>query len=191
MEAHRIAALIALLSLTAPEILAQQATPLVPGTRVRVGLPTVTDHDGWRISTVEHLTGKATALRGDTLFVDVGGPSPTPVALSRVATIEVSHGTKSNVGKGALIGGLVGVALGGAAYAVGCGSELYGQEVSCSGGEVAGGVVLFGLGGAAAGALIGALIRTEGWEQIPLSSLRVQPSPVTGDGLAISASLRL
>jgi hypothetical protein len=191
MNAHRVAALVGLLALAAPEVLAQEATPLVPGTRVRVGLPTVADHRGWRIERVEHLTGTVTALHDDTLSVDVGGSSPTAVALSRVSTIEVSHGTKSNVGKGALIGGLVGVALGGAAHAVGCGSEVYGEEVSCSGGEAAGGVALFGLGGAAAGALIGALIGSEGWEQVPLSGLRVQSSPVTGDGLAISAALRL
>jgi hypothetical protein len=156
-----------------------------------VGLPTVTDHDGWRISTVAHLIGEVSALRGDTLFVDVGGSSPTPVALSRVSTIEVSHGTKSNVGKGALIGGLVGAALGGAAATAACGGIVMGQEVSCSGGEIVGGVVVGGLIVGAVGATIGALIRTEGWEQIPLSGLRVQPSPVTGDGLAISAALRL
>jgi hypothetical protein len=153
-------------------------------------VPTTADHRGWRISTVQHFTGKLVALRGDTLFVDVGGSNPTPVALSRVSTVEISHGTKSNAGKGALIGGLSGAALGGAAMAGACSAEILGEEASCGGSEVAGGVVLFGLGGAAAGALIGALARSEGWQQIPLSGLRVQPSPVTGDGVVISASFR-
>lgn len=190
MNAHRIAMLVAVLALIPPEALAQQVTPLVPGTRVRVGVPTTADHRGWRISTVEHLTGIVAALRRDTLFVDVGGSTPTPVALSRVSTVEISHGTKSNAGKGALIGGLVGAALGGIAISSACSAEILGQQASCNGGEVAGGIVVFGLGGAAAGALIGALIRSEGWQSIPLRDVRVQPSPVTGDGVIFSASLR-
>ena len=190
MNAHRIAALIALLAVVASDIHAQQATPLAPGTRVRVGVPTTADHRGWQIVTVQHLTGRLVALRRDTLFVDVGGASPTTVALGRVSTIEISSGTKSNAGKGALIGGLVGAALGGVAMAGACSAEILGEEASCGGGEVAGGVVVFGLGGAAAGLFIGALIKSESWQSIPLRDVRVQPSPVTGDGVAISASLR-
>ena len=190
MNAHRIVMLVAILALTPPGALAQQVAPLVPGTRVRVGVPTTADHRGWRISTVQRLTGRLVAVRRDTLFVDVGGASPTPVALSRVSTVEISQDTKSNAGKGALIGGLVGAALGGAAMAGACSAEILGEQPGCSGGEVAGGVLVFGLSGAAAGALVGALIRSEGWQSIPLRDVRVQPSPVTGDGVAISASLR-
>jgi hypothetical protein len=113
------------------------------------------------------------------------------VALSRVSTIEISSGTKSNAGKGALIGGLIGAALGGAAATAACGGMVLGQEGSCSGGEVVGGVVVGGLIVGAVGATIGALIRSEGWQVIPLSGLRVQPSPVTGDGLAILVTVRL
>lgn len=45
--------------------------------------------------------------------------------------------------------------------------------------------------GAGVGAAIGAVARTDRWETVPLDDIRVGLSPVTPDGVAVSATLRL
>jgi hypothetical protein len=41
------------------------------------------------------------------------------------------------------------------------------------------------------GALVGSTIKTDRWETVPLDDIRVGPSPVTPDGVAVSVTLRL
>ena len=51
--------------------------------------------------------------------------------------------------------------------------------------------VVFGAGGALLGAVTGAFIKTDRWEEVPLDEIRVGLSPFASDGVAVSVSLRL
>ncbi len=48
-----------------------------------------------------------------------------------------------------------------------------------------------GVAGAVLGNVIGKSIESERWEEVPLDRLRVGLSPVTADGVAVFASLRI
>ena len=90
--------------------------------------------------------------------------SDTALVLAQVTTLELSRGRKSNAGKGALIGGLVGAAAGATYGLVLC-------EGDCEAGSFAA-AAFVGLVGAGAGALIGLVIGSvvsgEHWEEVPL-----------------------
>jgi hypothetical protein len=84
-----------------------------------------------------------------------------------ITGLELSQGKRSQVGRGALIGGLAGVVVGFLAPRVVCDDcyeeEGYGEFVAAS-------VALFGVVGTGVGALIGATVRKERW-------VRVDPLP--------------
>ena len=160
-----------------------QEQPLVPGDRVRVS---VSDALGkqlglagsqssyaygvvWRPG---RFVGPLVALDADTLFLEPQIALP----LAFVTKVEVSRGRgeKSNVGKGARIGFLVGAALGalsGVIVGGGFGDcyELDGcsKEFALLGG--AGG----GLLGTLIGARVGAMNPGEVWEEVPLEKVRM------------------
>ncbi|NIM52757.1 MAG: hypothetical protein GTO22_26515 [Gemmatimonadales bacterium] len=121
-----------------------------------------------------------------------GGNMPTAFPISSVAKLEVSRGKKSNVGRGALIGGLAGASLGAIVAAGACSADLpFGAKPSCSEGDVVAIVALFTVPVTGIGALIGAVTKADRWENVPLDRIRLGPSPVAADGLALSATLRL
>ena len=163
---------------------AQQRLPIGPGARVRLTCPEV-DMEGTK--------GTAIAVRRDTLVLrhDIRRPSggsgwvDTDIPLASVTRLDVHLGRKSHERQGAYIGGMIGAGLGalmGAAVANGC-------IVSCQSpsadeqSQVAGaflGGVTFGLIGGG----VGALIRTDLWEEIPLDRLRVSFAPKR-DGFSV------
>ncbi len=111
------------------------------------------------------------------------GAGPLEVPLSLVKRVEVSRGKKSNAGKGALRGGLVGASIGvvlSVAFLGSGGSDK--EELSAASFAVLGGV------GVLTGAAIGAGSSSDRWEGVPLDQLRVDMVPRTG-GLAIRLSL--
>ena len=57
-------------------------------------------------------------------------------------------------------------------------------------GDVAAATALGVVSGAAVGALIGAIVKTEKWERMPLEDIRLQIQPKT-DGVAVGVSIRL
>ena len=77
----------------------------LPGERVRIKAPSVSKH---------RLIGTAVTVDADTLMLRSDKPAATPLAISlaSVTKLEVSQGRKSNTGKGAVIGLLVGVGAG-------------------------------------------------------------------------------
>jgi hypothetical protein len=110
-------------------------------------------------------------LEADTLAVRVEEYADAlEVPLARVTKLEVHRGQKSRAGGGAVIGASIGAAAGViTAYALcsdGCVS-LYGGVGA--GGETNSDTVIFGVGGALVGAGIGALfgaaIHTDRWEE--------------------------
>jgi len=105
------------------------------------------------------------------------------VARSDVAKLEVVRGKKSHWLAGALAGAGGGLAL----TALYCNDPPLGD--TCDSGEWAGTAAFFGGIGAASGALVGALIRTDRWETVPADGLKVSVSPVPGHGLALALRL--
>jgi len=158
-------------------VTAQDPPPVTVGTRVRVTAP---DLD------VDKYDGTVAALRGDTLTVGT-----VQVPLASVTRLDVHQGRKGNVGKGTIIGTLVGLPTG---FALG----VFYQQ-ACSHASDIGetclplipiGVVAVGLAGALVGGTIGSLIKTDRWEEVPLDRLRVSLGPQRDGRFGFGASVR-
>ena len=102
------------------------------------------------------------------------------------------RGRKSNAATGAGIGLVVGMVTGAV-----LGYASFEECVSFCIGSVTGreelaivGAVLLGLGGIVVGAVTGAFIKTDRWEEVPLDRLHLQVAP-QGDGrFGLGASVR-
>jgi hypothetical protein len=114
------------------------------------------------------------------LVIDDGKGSLTSVPTTDVRKIQVSTGRRSNVKRGFIIGALLGAALGIAAIEGTCGDGI---ECTNTGGALAGLSVV----GGAAGALVGAPIRTERWRSVPFDTVR---SRLDGPRPQLSLTLR-
>lgn len=173
----------ALVSLLVPAcLIGQQRTPpdtsLAAGAKLRV---TVRDEG--------RTTGRLRFVREQNLGLAVGRDSVLrEIPLSSVELLEVATGTRSQAGKGALIGGGLGLVQGLICFAeadeegyVGEGFVGIGQE-TCFLGSVA--------MGAGIGALIGVLDRTDTWRRVPTEGLSVAlrrlPGGAVGLGIAVS-----
>jgi hypothetical protein len=143
---------------------AQQPPTIEPGTRVRV------------IATACRLYRQAArfeAMNGGVLVVVTD--TTVTCALGAVSRLDVARGRRSNWSRGAFLGGFVGALAGvgvGAAWSTGC------RGFPCPDSEE---VLFMGGGGLVAGALlgagIGALVKTDRWEEVPLDRLRVSFAP--------------
>jgi hypothetical protein len=119
--------------------------------KVPVGLEYVGTLEGWDAESLR-LSGP-------------GGP-PERLELSELSKLEVSRGMKGNAGKGALIGAGVGL-VGGIVGAVlsDFESDAYGLGALSI-------VAFSSLGGMALGAITGAFIKTEKWQELPIPGSR-------------------
>jgi hypothetical protein len=130
------------------------------------------------------LVGTVSAFRSDTLVILPEGESVTfDVPWSEIVEIEVSRGTKSNLGKGLWIGALSGAVLGaGIGAALDCAAIADVDEGFC---VVVG--LAFGVGGGAVlGLAAGALSTTERWQKAEFPA----PPPVQF-GIGKDGSVRL
>jgi hypothetical protein len=141
---------------------AQQLSGVEPGHRVRLTLMPDPGTDR-----VTQIVGTLIRLGPDSIAVyDQERLAVVAAALGAARRLEASRGRPSRAGRGALIG----LAAGGiAAGLIVCAAE----DCSSSGGDFGGVVVGIlgvggGLAGAGVGALVGAMIRPERWETIPL-----------------------
>jgi len=159
-------------------------TSVAPGDTVRVTAPSMDMDDS---------VGTVAALETDTLTVQVEERADALyVPLADVTKLEVRRGQKSNVGKGALIGLGVGALMGvGLGLLVVEGGEACDRGVQDCWQAIPAGAGLLGAVGAGLGALIGLGARIDRWETVPLDQLRVGPSSVDADGVAVSVTLRL
>lgn len=103
----------------------------------------------------------------------------------RVTRVEVSTGEHNNIGRGIGYGVAGGALVGLVAFSTDDATSYYGD---LNAGE---GMLLGAVSGAMWGLLLGAIIRTEGWQEIgdgsgALASLRVTPS---GRGIGIGAAI--
>jgi hypothetical protein len=157
---------------------AQERELLKSGDRVRVywlGRPR--DMWDWHAPDV---IGTVISLTSDSLTVLTWDRSNVELPLDSVGGIEVNRGEKSNVGKGMAYGAIsgitagiiVGVAAGQAKG--GCSIGAFG-DTDCRPLYAAAGVLLGGVTGTIVGGIVGALNKTERWEQVPLERLRLEP----------------
>lgn len=146
-----------------------QPPPVEPGTRVRVKAPDCGVR-GWTTTVV--------ALRGDTLLLGW-----TDCPLASVTRFEVSQGQRSNTGKGALYGGVIG-AIGGGIF----GGTKQGNVKREN--EILKGAAIFGGAGFAAGMILGTITSGERWDEASLDRLRVSVVPHRDGRFALAASIR-
>jgi hypothetical protein len=133
-------------------------TTLAPGTRVRV-------HQG-----IESLTGTLVSLDSAGLLIATGKDTVTAPRAS-ITALEVSTGTKSHAGKGALIGLGAGLVTGVVVGIAASGSDN-GDFLDFSSGEWAVGVGLAGAAiGTGVGAIVGAGIHSDTWAPVVLPAV--------------------
>lgn len=145
-------------------------------------------------ATIEEQSGKLTGTLeewgSDTLYVVPDGASQDvparAISLSTLSRLEISKGLRSNAGKGALIGGGIGLLVGGGMSII-AGSTVDTEVTSTDYLAFTG---LVTLGGAGLGALIGALTKSERWEEYPVDSLRLGIAPGGDGGFQLTAVLR-
>jgi hypothetical protein len=144
--------------------------------------------------------GEVVARSSDTLSVNYWEPifrtwEAKELPISSINSLEVNRGSRSNAGKGAVLGGLIGGGFGLAAGIAAASYDCTADSWYWNGCWYWGGAEViplstatFGLLGAGVGALIGALTRTDQWEPIPLDRLHVRISPTSG-GMALAFSV--
>ncbi|KPK78488.1 MAG: hypothetical protein AMS25_15105 [Gemmatimonas sp. SM23_52] len=181
MNASRIALLAAALVLVASaDVLAQQARPVAPGDRLRITAPSIVG---------ERLVGTVAELRPDALVLEPEDQlEAVLVPLAAVNKLELSRSKASNVGRGALAGGLFGAGVGLVVGIAALGEEGGGLDIGV--GELISGALVLGGFGAAMGMLLEATAALERWETVPLDRIRVSLKPHTRLALTVSVSLR-
>ncbi len=189
--AIRIASLAAAIVLAAPVgLLAQDATSLALGTRVRVSAPAVAG---------QRLEGTVARLDADTIVVRSDGwGTDLAVPLGSVTALDVSRGRKSRAlrfgGIGAAIGAVVGTFLmivdeGTSAPTVRITDEEAPVEwVARPVWQKVRYPLLSAAAGFGIGAIIGVAFPGERWEAVPLEGLRVSVTPQPAPGINLSAS---
>lgn len=171
MDGRAVAPVVGVLLLAVPSFGAEGEPVLVPGARVRVTAPRLAP---------EPLVGAVEALPGETLVLESRKRGPAVrIPLDEITRLEISRGRPRR--KGALLGAAIGGAVG-LAITLSCSSES-----DCDTAAVG---ALYGLGGLALGAAVGAAATRERWEDLPPKRIRVSLVP-TCRGLAIRASLAL
>ena len=160
-------------------VTAQEPPPVKVGDRVRVTAAELN---------IREFEGRLRRLYKDSVVVrpEYGGAPPVVILLTSLTRLEVRR-RKSRADAGAGYGALAGAAIGVGSAAMLCSSE------DCE--EYTGAVYLvLGGGGTLAGLLIGsivgALIKTERWEEVPLDQLRVSFVPQRDGRFGLGLSVR-
>ena len=187
MTAPRIISLIFVLFLAVVGELCAQDTLVVPGARVRVYSP-------------DRLTGTIEMLSRDTLVLKTEASryrmdqgrvvawrviSRQAIPFASITRLEVTRGKKSKW----LVGAVVGLGLGAAATVAFLAGFCDDSDTSCEGDEYLNAFALIALPPAIVGAVIGALIKVDRWEDIPLDGIRVSLRP--NDHLGVAISVRI
>ena len=122
------------------------------------------------------------ALRADTLVF-----TTTECPLASVTTLDV-RARRRRARRGALIGGVAGLVAG---VFMGAGYHDFCESWSCDPTFAAAGGFLLGVAaGVALGAGVGALIKTDRWEEVPLDGLRLSFEPQLDGRIALGFSVR-
>ena len=137
-------------------------TTLAPGARIRVQQGSQT------------VTGTLLSLDSAGLVIVTGKADSVTVPRASITAVEVSTGTRSHAGKGALIGLGTGLLTGVVVGIASSGSDD-GDFFDFSSGEWAAGVGLTGaVIGTGVGAIVGAVIRTDKWAPAVLPTVGIR-----------------
>lgn len=147
--------------------------------------PEIPDGSKVRLRTVggnrDWVEGHALSLDGRSLRLLVEADTLS-VSLAGIETLSLSRGTGGNAGKGALIGGTV-VAV----FSLGLGVAVATDDSFNGEPGAVFGVTVIGFGaGALLGAVVGAFIRTEKWEDVNGVRIGAITTPDHGQGLAVA-----
>jgi hypothetical protein len=170
-----------------------QTASLEPGTRLRVTVPCeITARPTAGADRAEcRSEGSLVLVRADTVTLDVAG-STTRYGLGAVSRVDVSRGHRSYWLVGAGAGLVVGTGVTFAVLNSGGSTSLCNQsenQDAMSSGACLGLTALGGLAGVGLGALIGGLVRSERWEELPLERLRVSLRPPSGGSLGLTLAV--
>lgn len=184
MKALRIILLVTGLVPALPgDFLAQQATPIAPGDRVRVTAPAVNPGP---------LHGTVVSMDPDSVVLEVEGrEEPLAFSAASITALDVSRGQKGEAVLGGILGGIAGVILGVSVYN-GSKEDCGPEDSLCELGNFDDSLVVLALAGVGAGvgALIGSLFKSERWEAVPLDEIHVTALPLYRGGVAVSASIK-
>ena len=181
MRPSTLVAAVLLLGSCTALIAQEQAPSLQPGTRVRLTVPC--DQKAQPVVGAQNpkcsFVGRWAMSRADVITLEVA-ESTTSYTLGTVSQLQVSRGYRSHALVGAGAGFLIGA---GVTYFVlnsGGSTSLCDRSANqdaYSSGECLGLAALGALGGAGLGAIIGALVRTERWQDVPIERLRFNVAP--------------
>lgn len=154
--------------------------PVAPGMTVRAS-----------VAGGKPVVGEVVSVEPGSLAVARAAGDTVVLAADALSGLEVAMGTKSNAGKGAvtglLIGGVAGILLGAVAAGSDDGDDFY----QPSGGEyVLGGLVGGMFWGAGIGALVGSASRSPRWTPAVLPVVKVNPGN-GADGAGVAVGVRL
>ncbi len=130
------------------------------------------------------MIGTFAGWQADSLLLDLGSGTLRVLPVEYINRFEVSRGKKSNAGKGAAVGLLVGAV----ATALLSSAFCWGHENPCQVDELFLAFARIAPLPTVLGALIGAAARSERWESIPLSQLT--PETIRPRGLSIGLAWR-
>lgn len=172
-----------LLPLLAGNVLADDAPPLILGSRIRV-------------TADRRIVGKLLARDDQTLTLDLGD-AKDPVEVPRAAIIRVEQSVRpSRRGQealgGAAAGAFAGLALGALRGSSARASLLGyppGEHREWSGPSPLAFFLVYGLVLVPAGAIVGALSGGERWKKVPLDRIKVGLAPTRGRGIAGGVSV--
>jgi len=159
-----------------PIAVAQENIPK-PGDQIRVTTSVLHYAGGKYVEENPRYVGTLVELNHDSMRWDSEG-SPYNTPLDQIAKLELVRGQKSNAGKGAFLGGVVGLGVGaavGLVFSGLCGMDQVSDNAGCRVGTTA---VAGGLGavlGAGVGALIGNGSKSVRWETVPPETYRGSP----------------
>lgn len=146
---------------------AQEPATIEPGARVRVTAPDLG---------LQRSVGTCLAVSNDSIRLQ-GGAGILDIPLASMTALDVSRGRKSNALRGLLIGSIVGAPIGAVLGGVGSHRETPTSEAPwCYEGTaacVASHALVVGAVGGLVGLGIGALSKTDRWEEVPLDQWRV------------------
>jgi hypothetical protein len=183
MTAARIGVLVGLTMTGLLRPVSAQQAPLAPGQWVRVVSPA-----GGAVR-----QGRLVAVLADTVVLE-RGPIQEWITLSSRDRLEVLRRVRSLALPGALVGAGVGVAVGSTSSRHLCEAPItnFSPTTRYCGLSPAVAAILYGLGGVAAGALIGGWFKSTSWEPLSLPGsgpVRISVAPLPRSRLALGASV--
>jgi len=149
------------------EIIAHAPAQIVAGERVRISVSSFIK-DQTPYQSQEKFTGVVVAFHNDTLVLNIEGDCDSvAIPFRSIEKIEVSRGRKSNWLTGLVIG-----SIGGALTLGLIATQEAGKESQTAGTYFLEGAAVGGLVFGVVGTGVGAFIKTERWEEVPLEKIR-------------------